>query len=175
MLPRLYLRSSTGLGKAPVTSGGPGGRVLPSTRFCLLSLCPCLALRISAESHRQTHFSPATKMQETGDSQWRTVLQSPHRGTALCFPLKQIRGRRSPLPTLGGRVFPSQEAQGVSAGRGGLAQPGLGAWTPSSFLFRAWGRWGRPGAPWLACEGVRLEMCPLHSLSPASCAPRCDC
>lgn len=152
VLPRLYLRS-TGLGQAPETSGAHGGWVLPSTRFCPLSLCPCLALGISAKSHRQTHFSPATKTQETGDSQWRTVLQSPHRGTALCFLLKQIRGRRSRLPAPpGGVVFPSQEAQGVSAGRGGPAQPGLWAWTPSSFLFRAWGRWGRPGAPWLACE-----------------------
>ena len=97
MLPRLYLRS-TGLGQAPETSGAHGGWVLPSTRFCPLRLCPCLALGISAKSHRQTHFSPATKTQETGDSQWRTVLQSPHRGTALCFLLKQIRGEGAVYP-----------------------------------------------------------------------------
>lgn len=130
VLPRLYLRSSTGLGQAPETSGGPGGRVLPSTRFCLLSLCPCLALGISAESHRQTHFSPATKMQETGDSQWRTVLQSLHRGTVLCFPLKQIRGRRSPLcPHLGGGSSPLKRPRGsrqAEVGRHSQASgPGL--------------------------------------------------
>ena len=58
------------------------------------------------------------------------------------FPPEAGEGRRSPLPLTGGGVFPSQEAQGVSAGRGGLRQPGLWAWTPSSFLFRAWGEVG---------------------------------
>ena len=100
----------------------------------------------------------------------------PAQGYGTLFPLKQTRGRRSPLPpSPGGGVFPSQEAQGVSASRGGPAQPGLWAWTPSSFLFRAWGRWGRPGARWLACEEVGLEMCPFLSLSPVSCTPRFDC
>lgn len=49
-------------------------------------------------------------------------------------------GRRSPLPHLGGGVFP--RGLGASAGRGAPGQPGLWAWTPSSFLFRAWGEVG---------------------------------
>ena len=77
----------------------------------------------------------------------------PTQGDSALFPPEADKGEKEPSTRPpGGVVFPSQEAQGVSAGRGGPAQPGLWAWTPSSFLFRAWGRWGRLGAPWLACE-----------------------
>lgn len=165
VLPRLYLRSSTGLGQAPETSGGPGGRVLPSTRFCLLSLCPCLALGISAESHRQTHFSPATKMQETGDSQWRTVLQSLHRGTVLCFPLKQIGGEGAPsAPTWEGGLPLSRGPGGLCRQRwAGTARP-LGL---DSLFFPLQGL----GAPRLACEGVRPENVPLSLSEPCLLRP----
>lgn len=58
------------------------------------------------------------------------------------LPPEQVRGEGALCPHLGGGVFPSRKAWGASAGRGAPGQPGLWAWTPSSFLFRAWGEVG---------------------------------
>ena len=112
-------------------------------------------------------------MQETGDSQWRTVLQSLHRWTPTCFPLKQVRGEGDLCPNLGGGVFSSREAQGLSAGRGRLDSQVCGLRLPLLSSSGHAGRWESVwGAPWLAYEEVRPENVPLSLSDPRLPAPR---